>query len=63
VSDLARPVEDGLVLKTDMSGDRLLQAVQTTPATEYLVLEPTGAIAGVLNRGDLIAALQAQGLR
>lgn len=63
VSDLARPVEDGLVLRTDMPGEHLLQAVQTTPATEYLVIEPTGAVCGVLARVDLAAALQAAGLR
>jgi len=62
VSDLARPVEAGLVLSTDMSGETLLRAVQTTPATEYLVLDNTGAVAGVLTRTDLVAALQAAGL-
>jgi Zn-dependent protease/CBS domain-containing protein len=63
VSDLARPVEAGLVLSTDMSGERLLQAVQATPATEYLVVEPGGTLRGVLARTDLVAALQAAGLR
>jgi Zn-dependent protease/CBS domain-containing protein len=63
VSDLARPLEDGLLLRTDMSGERLLQAVQTTPATEYLVLDVAGKIKGVLARTDLIAALQAAGLK
>jgi Zn-dependent protease/CBS domain-containing protein len=62
VSDLARPVEAGLVLSTDMSGETLLRAVQTTPATEYLVLDKAGAVAGVLTRTDLVAALQAAGL-
>lgn len=63
VSDLARPVEAGLVLNTDMSGEGLLQAVQTTPATEYLVLDSAGVLAGILARTDLVAALQAAGLR
>lgn len=62
VSDLARPVEAGLVLRTDMSGETLLRAVQETPATEYLVLDKAGAVAGVLTRTDLVAALQAAGL-
>ena len=62
VSDLARPVEDGLLLRTDMSGETLLRAVQSTPATEYLVLDKAGAMAGVLTRTDLVAALQAAGL-
>jgi Zn-dependent protease/CBS domain-containing protein len=63
VSDRARPVEDGLVLRTDMTGERLLQAIQTTPASEYLVLDGAGVVAGVLTRTDLVAALQAAGLR
>ena len=63
VSDLARPVEAGLVLRTDMSGEGLLQAVQTTPATEYLVVDSAGLVAGVLARADLVAALHAAGLR
>ena len=40
----------------------LLRAVQGTPATEYLVLDKAGAVAGVLTRTDLVAALQAAGL-
>jgi Zn-dependent protease/CBS domain-containing protein len=63
VSDLARPVEAGLVLRTDMTGEGLLQAVQTTPATEYLVVDTAGVLAGILARTDLVAALQAAGLR
>lgn len=63
VADLARPVEAGLVLRNDMAGDALLAAVQEHPATEYLVVDGNGALAGVLARTDLIAALQAAGLR
>lgn len=63
VSDLARPVDAGLVLRTDMSGEALLQAVQLTPATEYLVVDQVGAVCGVLARIDLVAALQAAGLK
>lgn len=63
VSDLSRPVDPGLVLRTDMNGEALLSAVQATPATEYLVVDQGGAVCGVLARIDLIAALQAAGLR
>jgi len=63
VSDLARPVDEGLTLRTDMTGESLLESVQETPATEYLVLDEVGAVVGVLARTDLIAALQAAGLR
>ncbi|MDQ1697147.1 MAG: hypothetical protein QOJ03_2500 [Frankiaceae bacterium] len=63
VSDVARPVDTGLVLSTDMDGRALLEAVQVTPATEYLVVDHVGAVCGVLARIDLVAALQAAGLR
>jgi Zn-dependent protease len=63
VSELARPVADGLLLRSDLAGDALLAAVQEHPATEYLVVEPSGALFGVLARSDVIAALQAAGLR
>ena len=63
ISDLARPVDPTLVLRTDMNGEALLQAVQAAPATEYLVVDNVGAICGVLARIDLVAALQAAGLR
>jgi Zn-dependent protease/CBS domain-containing protein len=63
ISDLARPVDPSLVLRTDMNGESLLQAVQSTPATEYLVVDNVGAVCGVLSRIDLVAALQAAGLR
>jgi Zn-dependent protease/CBS domain-containing protein len=63
VSDLSRPLGEGLVLRTDMTGEALVQAVQSTPATEYLVVDKVGAVCGVLARIDLVAALQAAGLR
>lgn len=62
VSDLARPIDDGVTLRTDMNGENLLEAVQLTPASEYLVLDDDRAVVGVLARSDLIAALQAAGL-
>jgi Zn-dependent protease/CBS domain-containing protein len=63
VAELARPVNAGLLLRSDMGGDALLAAVQEHPASEYLVVEPSGALAGVLSRADVVAALQAAGLR
>jgi Zn-dependent protease/CBS domain-containing protein len=63
VSDLARPVQDGLVLSPSLSGADLMTAVQETPATEYLVAGEDGALQGVLARTDLIAALRAAGVR
>jgi Zn-dependent protease/CBS domain-containing protein len=63
ISDIARPVADGLTLQTGMSGESLLEAVQMNPATEYLVVDRAHAVVGVLSRTDLVAALQAAGLR
>jgi Zn-dependent protease/CBS domain-containing protein len=63
VSDLARPIDPGIVLRMTMDGAAVLDAVQTTPATEYLVVDAIGAVRGVLARVDVIAALQAAGVR
>jgi CBS domain-containing protein len=63
VSDLARPVQAGLVLSPTLSGADLMTAVQSTPATEYLVAGDDGALQGVLARTDFIAALRAAGVR
>lgn len=63
VSDLARPVQAGLVLSPGLSGADLMTAVQLTPATEYLVAGDDGALQGVLARTDFIAALREAGVR
>jgi Zn-dependent protease len=63
VSDLARPVEAGLVLSASLSGTDLMTAVQNTPASEYLVADSDGMLRGVLARADLLAALRAAGIR
>jgi Zn-dependent protease len=55
--DVARPLEDGLVLPRDLSGEELLDAIRKTPASEYLVIDPDGAPAGILATADLAAAL------
>jgi Zn-dependent protease len=59
VADLSRPLEDGLTIDADLAGDALLEALQTTPATEYLVVERNGAVFGVLAQVDLLHVLQA----
>jgi Zn-dependent protease/CBS domain-containing protein len=63
VSDLARPVEAGLVLSTSLNGEDLMSAIQKTPASEYLVADSDGLLRGVLARADLVAALRAAGIR
>jgi Zn-dependent protease/CBS domain-containing protein len=63
VSDLARPVEAGLVLSPSLTGEDLMTAIQQTPASEYLVADSDGLLRGVLARADLVAALRAAGVR
>ena len=37
-----------MVLPADLSGMALLEAVQPAPASEYLLVEPSGQVFGVL---------------
>lgn len=50
---LARSLEPDLVLPADLSGLALLDAVRRTPASEYLLVEPSGQVYGVLAATDL----------
>jgi Zn-dependent protease len=59
LSALARPLEDGLILRRGLDGEALLDAVRRTPASEYLVVDDDGAPAGILATADLAAALRA----
>ncbi len=53
---VARELQPGLTLDADLEGERLLRAMQTTPASEYLVVEPSGDVYGVLATADVDAA-------
>jgi Zn-dependent protease/CBS domain-containing protein len=50
---LARTLEPSLVLSADLSGMALLDAIRRTPATEYLLVEPSGQVYGVLAARDV----------
>jgi Zn-dependent protease len=50
---LARTIDPGLVLPADLSGMALIDAVRRTPASEYLLVEPSGQVFGVLAAADL----------
>ena len=50
---LARTLDPGIVLSADLSGMALLEAVQRTPASEYLLIEPSGEVFGVLAASDV----------
>ena len=50
---LARTIEPSLVLPADLSGMALLDAIRRAPATEYLLVEPSGQVYGVLAARDV----------
>ncbi len=50
---LARTLEPSLVLSADLSGLALLDAIRRAPATEYLLVEPSGQVYGVLATRDV----------
>jgi Zn-dependent protease len=50
---LARTLDESLVLPADLSGMALLEAVRKSPAPEYLLVEPSGKVFGVLASQDL----------
>ncbi|MDT9697540.1 site-2 protease family protein [Streptomyces sp. P17] len=53
VSGLAADLTEGMRVSAELSGEELLEALRATPATEYLVVEETGEIYGVLSAADV----------
>jgi Zn-dependent protease len=54
--DVARPLEAGMIVTADLTGEELLDVLRANPAPEYLVVEPSGEIVGVLAASDVQAA-------
>ena len=50
---LARTLEPSLVLSADLSGMALINALARSPASEYLLVEPSGQVYGVLAARDV----------
>jgi Zn-dependent protease/CBS domain-containing protein len=50
---LARSIEPSMILSADLSGMALLDAIKRAPASEYLLVEETGQVVGVLAVRDL----------
>src|SRR5262249_58219424 len=50
---MARTIEPSLILPADLSGMALLEAMRRAPASEYLLVEPSGQVYGVLAAKDL----------
>lgn len=59
VESVSRTIEPGLTLQADLGGEPLVRAMQRTPATEYLLVEPDGSIYGVLVTEDVDRAFAA----
>jgi Zn-dependent protease len=50
---MARSVDPGLILNADLQGMALLDAIRRAPASEYLLVESSGEVVGVLAARDL----------
>ncbi|MER5733540.1 site-2 protease family protein [Streptomyces sp. NPDC002138] len=53
VSGLAQDLTDGMKVSAELAGEDLLDRLRAHPASEYLVLEPSGEIYGVLSTLDV----------
>ncbi|MFI8071162.1 site-2 protease family protein [Streptomyces sp. NPDC086033] len=53
VGGLAQDLTDGMRVSAELAGEDLLDALRAAPATEYLVVEQTGEIYGVLSAADV----------
>ncbi|WNI14799.1 site-2 protease family protein [Streptomyces sp. ITFR-21] len=59
VRGLAQDLTPGMRVSAELSGEELLDRLRANPATEYLVIEPTGEIYGVLSTADVERAFLA----
>lgn len=59
VSSVSRTLGPGMTLAAGAAGEELVLAMQATPASEYLLVEPDGSVYGVLSTADVDAAFAA----
>ncbi|HEX3812805.1 MAG TPA: site-2 protease family protein [Mycobacteriales bacterium] len=57
IADVARPLEPGLMLRDNLHGEAILEAMRAVPASEYVVVGRDGSVLGVLVTADVIRAL------
>jgi Zn-dependent protease len=57
VGDVARRIQPGLVVSADLAGQDLVDTISRLPSSEYLVVEPTGEVFGVLATADVERAV------
>jgi Zn-dependent protease/CBS domain-containing protein len=60
VGTLAKTLSAGMVLSAELGGESLLDALRAEPTSEYLVVEPTGEVFGVLAAADVQRAFAGQ---
>ncbi|MGW6534175.1 site-2 protease family protein [Streptomyces venezuelae] len=53
VGGLAQDLTEGMRISVELAGEELLDTLRATPATEYLVVEESGEIYGVLSAADV----------
>ncbi len=53
VGGLAQDLTEGMRISAELAGEELLDTLRATPATEYLVVEESGEIYGVLSAADV----------
>ena len=63
VSQVARHIEPALILHVDATGEALLDVLRATPASEYVVVDGTGEVLGVLATADVAAVLDGSAQR
>lgn len=63
IESIARTMEPGLTLPVDIAGEELVLAMARHPASEYVLVEPDGAVFGLLATADVDAAFSAGGRR
>ncbi|MGH3380266.1 MAG: site-2 protease family protein [Actinoallomurus sp.] len=52
-ASLTRTLDPGMILPADIAGEDLVVAISRAPASEYLLVEPTGELYGVLAAEDV----------
>ncbi len=58
VSSVSREVIEGMRIPVDADGPGIVAAVRRVPASEYLVVDETGAVCGVLAQADVAEVLR-----
>ena len=57
VSDVSRRIQPEMVVSAELAGQDLVEAISRLPSSEYLVVEPSGEVYGVLATADVERAV------